>query len=143
MTEGSIIFLNDLSLIVRNYGMWIGPALYNIFRLNLQSCNKFQDLKLLGTSYPHLNVNSVVDDVMVATNDNMSAEGELYLDIHVNFYDFFNVLCGCALVIKHSSPTPYHIHSHMGVSSTAVIIWGELMPHSPLSQSNTGSTYAR
>ena len=75
----------------------------------------FQDLKLLSGSYPHLDVNSVVNNIMLTTNENMSVDEALYLDIPINFYDFFNILCGCALVIKHTSPTAYNLHSQLGV----------------------------
>lgn len=79
-----------------------------------------QDLKLIGVTFPHLDVSRVVQEIMLSGNENMSREGELFLDIEINFYDFFNVLCGCALVMKHS---PTHIldgdfHSQLGVNIT-------------------------
>ena len=59
---------------------------------------------------------------MLTINENMQVDEALYLDILINFYDFFNILCGCALVIKHSSPNAYNLHSQLGVNQLGIII---------------------
>ncbi|KAL5248737.1 hypothetical protein ACHWQZ_G017803 [Mnemiopsis leidyi] len=103
-----------------------------------------KDLKLLGGSYPFLDVNSVVNNIMLTTNENMSEDEALYLNVPINFYDFFNILCGCALVIKHSSPNAFNLHSQLGTETDIsnggqILLSPEKTPLPPGSESPTKS----